>query len=286
MAGPKEKMPTGTSGHNPLEDEAPEGLKEFAASWLPAIFAVIFIRLFIFEPFRIPSGSMVPTLLIGDHVLVTKFAYGVWIPNKSIGVPFSSIGLDDIGLAMENIELVRFAEPDRGDVIVFHYPRNEDLTYIKRVVGIPGDTIRVRDNQIFINDKAQERDELGPFTDVNASCVERQQRRWSEALTQRDGTVLDHGILTEQSNRSSRLANSREFVVPEDHVMVMGDNRDHSEDSRGWGLVTYEQIKGKAHFVWLSWDGCNGSPGSLRLDRMFQSLYTTEGLAPTAAAAE
>jgi signal peptidase I len=271
--------------HNPLADEQPEGLREFVASWTPAILAVIFIRLFIFEPFRIPSGSMVPTLLIGDHVLVTKFSYGVWMPFKSIGVPFTQYGLDDMGLEFENIELFDLADPQRGDVIVFHYPRDEDITYIKRVVGVPGDTIRVRDNQVFIDGVAQSRDELGPFEDVDQFCSTRKARHWNESLKRIDGSVLDHGILT-QIGRGSPLASpSKEWKVPPGHVFVMGDNRDHSEDSRRWGLVDYEQIKGKAHFVWLSWDGCSGgAAGSLRLPRMFRSLYSTDYLDGAAAA--
>jgi signal peptidase I len=143
---------------------------------------VVFIRLFLFEPFRIPSGSMVPTLLIGDHVLVTKFAYGVWLPLKSIGVPFTSFGLDDIGLDLPNIELINTADPQRGDIIVFHYPMDEDVTYIKRVIGVPGDTIRVQDNQVVLNGELMTVTDLGEFDDIDQGCRPRRARYFKENL--------------------------------------------------------------------------------------------------------
>jgi signal peptidase I len=241
---------------------------------------VIFIRLFLFEPFRIPSGSMVPTLLIGDHVLVTKFSYGVWMPFEGLGLPFTPIGLDDVGIDIQNTELIDLGDPERGDVIVFHYPLDEDITYIKRVVGLPGDRIQVTDNQIILNGVPQERVNLGDYDDADASCRNRKARRYVEKLSTSTGSTLDHGILTNRGYGGA-LANRPAVTVPEDHVFVMGDNRDHSEDSRRWRFVHYNQVKGKAHFTWLSWDGCAGIP---RLDRMLRSLYTTEDLEPIEAA--
>jgi signal peptidase I len=259
------------------EDE-PEGWRETLAQWGPAVLAVIFIRLFLFEPFRIPSGSMVPTLLIGDHVLVTKFSYGVWLPFKSLGVPFSPWGLDDLGLKMDNVELVDLADPQRGDVIVFHYPLDEDVTYIKRVIGVPGDTLRIENNQVVLNGELQAVDFVGEFADIDQACHPRQARFGVEPLAQTDGGLLEHGVLTNRGF-GGPLSNRAEIKIPPETVFVMGDNRDHSEDSRRWGLVRYEQIKGKAHFVWLSWDGCSGAQlGGPRLDRMFSSLYASEGL--------
>ncbi|MCB9663113.1 MAG: signal peptidase I [Alphaproteobacteria bacterium] len=263
--------------HDPFADEPREGWRETLVTWVPAILLVLGIRLFIFEPFRIPSGSMVPTLLIGDHVIVTKFSYGVWMPFKSIGIPGT-----DIGLPWNNVELVDLADPERGDVIVFHYPEDESYTYIKRVIGLPGDRIRVVDNQVILNGERQARETLGTFDDVTDRCEPRSARFWAEALARPEGETLRHGILTD-SGRGSPLADRPEIVVPPDSVFVMGDNRDHSQDSRAWGFVRYDQIKGKAHVVWLSWDSCDGFPGRLRLDRMFRSLYTTEDLTPPAA---
>lgn len=268
---------------NPMDDEPREGLRETLAAWGPAILAVILIRLFIFEPFRIPSGSMVPTLLIGDYVLVTKFSYGVWLPLKSVGIPYTTIGLP-----FDNIEVIDLEDPERGDVIVFHYPEDENLTYIKRVVGVPGDKIRIVDNQVVLDGERQERTSLGNFDDVDARCQVRKARQWTEVLPRSEGAPMGHGMLT-NLGRPGFLADHREVTVPEDTVFVMGDNRDHSQDSRAWGFVRYDQIKGKAHFVWLSWDGCTEFPGGLRVDRMFKSLYG--GAEPTpgpgeAAAAE
>jgi signal peptidase I len=266
-----------------MPQDEPEGWREGLAQWGPAILAVIFIRLFLFEPFRIPSGSMVPTLLIGDHVLVTKFSYGVWMPFKSIGVPFSSFGLDDIGMNFKNFELLNTGDPARGDVIVFHYPQDEDVTYIKRVIGLPGDTIRVQDNTVVLNGELMTTDELGEFSDVDGNCKDRRARFYRENLKSGED-VVEHGILTNRGY-GGPLANRAEIKVPPDSVFVMGDNRDHSEDSRRWGLVRYDQIKGKAHLVWLSWDGCSTATpiGGVRIDRMFRSLYRSDDLADQAA---
>ncbi|MBT3224028.1 MAG: signal peptidase I, partial [Proteobacteria bacterium] len=161
-----------------LDDERPPPrgfipwFRDIIYAWGPAIIAVLLIRTFIFEPFRIPSGSMVPSLLIGDHVLVTKFSYGVW-------VPFTGIELVDIG------------DPDRGDIIVFKYPKNPKLNYIKRVVGISGDKIRVANNQIFIDGEAQDRTFLDKYDFIDDSCNVRRTRQYTENL---DGVA--HEILT------------------------------------------------------------------------------------------
>ena len=231
-------------------------LAELVRNWGPAILAVLVIRTFIFEPFRIPSGSMVPTLLIGDHVFVTKFSYGVWIP---FGGP----------------EILDLGDPERGDVIVFRYPLNTKLNYIKRVVGIPGDHIRVVDNQIFLNGQPQERTYEDRYDFVDDMCRSHRTKRYTEDL---DG--LEHVVLT-NVGAGSHLATSPplgsprgdEWVVPKDHVFVMGDNRDNSEDSRAWEFVPFHNIKGKAQFVWLSWNGCAESPNWIRMDRLFHSLY-------------
>ena len=234
------------------EDSPPVGfigwLREVIRAWGPAVVAVIIIRTFLFEPFRIPSGSMVPTLLIGDHVLVTKFSYGIWMP-------FSGRELVDLG------------DPDRGDIIVFKYPRNPRLNYIKRVVGIPGDTIRVQNNQIILNGTTQPFEYTSKYDFVDDRCRSRTMRRYDETIGS-----LKHVALT-NSGLGGLLSNKSEVTVPDGHVFVMGDNRDNSEDSRQWGFVRFDQIKGKAHFVWLSWDGCDGSVGKLRGSRFFHDLY-------------
>lgn len=277
LVEPEKPATPPSSARNPLDDERPEGLREMFTTWGPALLAVVLIRLFIFEPFRIPSGSMVPTLLIGDQVIVTKFSYGVWMPFKSIGLPFTGYGLDDLGLDLDNVELLDLGDPERGDVIVFHYPNDEDTTYIKRVVGLPGDRIKIVDNQIVLNGVPEPRVPLGRFDDVDDGCQVRPARRWAESLTRASGGPLRHAILT-NIDQPSQLANKPEITVPPGSVFAMGDNRDHSADGRAWGFVSEALIKGKAHAVWFSWNGCDGKIGSVRLDRMMHSLYSTDGL--------
>jgi signal peptidase I len=186
--------------------------------------------------------------LIGDHVAVTKFSYGIWLPF-----------LDK--------ELVDLGDPERGDVIVFRYPKNPSLNYIKRVVGIPGDKIGVQDNKVVLNGVTQPLVNKGEYDFVDDKCRTRVMRYYQEDLA-----GLKHIALTSMG-AGGFLSNKREIEVPAQHVFVMGDNRDNSEDSRAWGFVRYDQIKGKAHVVWLSWDACNGSVGKVREDRFFHSLY-------------
>lgn len=235
---------------------------EVVRSWGPAVFAVLFIRTFVFEPFRIPSGSMVPTLQIGDHVAVTKYTYGLWVPATLVDIPFM-----EYFWVAPRFQLVELSTPQRGDIIVFRYPKDESTNYIKRVVGLPGEKIRVQDNKIYIDGVEQSREYLSKYDFENANCRAAPTRRYVEHL---DG--LDHEILT-VVGMGGNLADMAEKVIPPDRYFVMGDNRDFSLDSRGWGFVRPDQIKGKAHLVWLSWDGCKGS-GGLRMDRFFQNLYT------------
>ena len=148
-----------------------EQVVDFVRAWGPALLAVVLIRTFVFEPFRIPSGSMVPTLLIGDHVLVTKFSYGIWLP-------------------FVGTELVDLGDPDRGDIIVFKYPRNPSLNYIKRVVAIPGDTIKVVNNKIVLNGDQQPFEFQGDYTFVDDKCTKHITKRWTENLGGLEHTAL------------------------------------------------------------------------------------------------
>jgi len=309
-----------------LEDESPEGagawIREVVETWGPAVLAVMVIRTFIFEPFRIPSGSMVPTLLIGDHVLVTKFTYGIWFPSDplyygmvalaglglwvgghytgpNVGViplsktfftaRFAAMALGTVlllpvitgsilatysllsGWQYERFEAVDTGDPDRGDIIVFRYPRDPGQNYIKRVVGIPGDKIKVSDNQIILNGTPQEKVATGEYEDINDQCRARSVRHHVEQLETSQG-VLAHDILTNRG-LGGGLSNHREITVPPGNVFVMGDNRDNSQDSRAWSFVSFDKIKGKSRFIWLSWNGCGGWANLLRFDRMGQSLY-------------
>lgn len=250
-------------------DEGPQTFgdkaREFVRTWGPAILAVLFIRTFIFEPFRIPSGSMVPTLAIGDHVFVTKSSYGVWVPATGVEIPFL-----DLLWVPPRFELYDNGQPDRGDIVVFRYPRAPHVNYIKRIVAIPGDRIRVQNNQIELNGVMQPSKYSGFYDYADDGCTNVSTKHYNENL---DGVV--HDVLTRRG-MSPRLANHAEVTVPPNKVFVMGDNRDNSEDSRVWGFVDFNQIKGKAHFVWMSWDSCSGSAGgigSMRSDRFFHPLY-------------
>ena len=225
-------------------------IREQLMTWGPALLAVFAIRSAIAEPFRIPSGSMVPTLEIGDHILVSKFAYG-------LRVPFT------------NYEILPLGEPARGDIIVFKYPRDETLDYIKRIVGLPGDVIEVRDNTVYVNGQEEVKEFTQEFTFTDDSCRSEEMRMFKEHL---DG--VDHWILTSKTY-GMRYRDYGPFTVPENAYFMMGDNRDNSADSRTGFTVQRDKIKGKAILIWLSYDACNGNIphfGSFRAERFFQKL--------------
>ncbi|MEN9724430.1 MAG: signal peptidase [Pseudomonadota bacterium] len=204
-----------------------------------ALLLVLMIRSSIIEAFKIPSGSMIPTLLVGDHIFVNKFAYGLKLP------------LSD-WFADKPITLIDRAPPKRGDVIVFIYPKDESLHYIKRVVAVPGDTIEVRDKVVYINGN--------PIPHEPLSETERQKvlekldpSKYDFASLEAFQEHFDGGnpvVLTDKANFTTQSFGPR--TVPADHVFVMGDNRDFSNDSRFWGFVPYKNVKGKAVVIWLS----------------------------------
>ena len=179
-------------------------IREYAEAAVIAVILALLIRTFVVQAFKIPSGSMEPTLLVGDHILVNKFIYGVKIPF------------------IRNT-LIPISKPQRDDVIVFIYPHDTSKDYIKRVVGLPGDRIEIFDRKININ-----------------------------------GTLYDdkHGVYAEVRNEGSlnmAKKRNRPIIVPENHLFVMGDNRDHSSDSRVWGFVPLKSVKGKAFIIYWSW---------------------------------
>ena len=202
---------------------------EYARSFFPLLLLVLVLRSFIFEPFRIPSGSMKPTLLIGDFILVSKFAYGVRLPviHKKVL---------DVG------------EPERGDVAVFRFPRDERLDYIKRIVGLPGDEIQYRDKTLTVNGVVAAQNLIGEYKDPDGG---------NEAIIEKTETLddLEHQILISTSRIN---ANELEFTVPEGTYFAVGDNRDNSNDSRYWGPVPEENLVGKAFMVWMHFNWDNG----------------------------
>ena len=164
--------------------------------------------------------------------------------------------------------MLDWGDPERGDIIVFRYPKDESLHYIKRVVAVPGDRIKVKNNQIFLNGVPQERTYIDKYEFVDDNCRGTTTKGYLEDLT-----GLRHQILTNAGLPGALGTwpnNDEEETIPEGVVFVMGDNRDNSEDSRRWGFVRYDQIKGKAHFVWFSLDGCTQK---VRGKRFFRSLY-------------
>jgi signal peptidase I len=204
-----------------------------------ALFLVFMIRSSIIEAFKIPSGSMIPTLLVGDHIFVNKFAYGLRLPFLDL------FGADPV-------TVIKRDPPKRGDIIVFLYPRDESLHYIKRVVAVAGDTIEVRNKVIYLNGKPTAHEPVEGKT-ADAILAELDPNKYTLTSLEAFQEHLDAGnpvVLTDRNNFTTQ--NFGPETVPPDHVFVMGDNRDFSNDSRFWGFVPLKNIKGKALFIWLS----------------------------------
>jgi len=210
-------------------------LVEYARSFFPVILIVLLFRSFLAEPFKIPSGSMMPTLLVGDFILVNKFAYGLRLPV--LGTKIVGIG-----------------EPKRGDVFVFRYPnpehdpRKEGLDYIKRVIGLPGDEITYRNKTLYVNGKEVPQADVGPFDGSGSEG----RRMTGAEIHEEMLPEVQHQVL-----QSSMLLPGREgsWRVPAGHYFAMGDNRDNSEDSRYWGFVPEANLVGRAFVIWMNWDG-------------------------------
>lgn len=221
-----------------------------------ALLIVFMIRSSIIEAFKIPSGSMIPTLLIGDHIFVNKFAYG-------FKIPFSDLVTD------HPIYVVKRDPPKRGDIIVFMYPKDESFYYIKRVVGVPGDTVEVRNKILYINQKMVPRDLIsGPPADSLFKIMD--DPKYTSAnldLYKEHLDQADHVIMLDKTNFMGETHGP--ISVPPESLFVMGDNRDFSNDSRFWGFVPYRNVKGKAIFVWLSlWVSFSDSQFIFRPDRI------------------
>ncbi len=206
-------------------------------SLLVIIVVVFAFRSSFFEPFKIPSGSMIPTLMIGDFILVNKFSYG-------LKVPFSDMYGDPI-------YLFEFSKPKRGEVIVFKYPKDTSLNYIKRVIGLPGDTIEVIDKVVYVNNEALPADQVNDaeIKSIMENLEPKFQAFSLKFYKSKTGNYEHKTILWEDGYFTK---NYGPRVVPEGSYLVMGDNRDFSADSRVWGFVEHRHIKGKALLVWFS----------------------------------
>jgi signal peptidase I len=203
---------------------------DYARSFFPIFLFVLILRSFIAEPFRIPSASMMPTLLIGDFILVNKYDYGIRLP-------------------VLNTMVVRNGTPERGDIIVFRYPEDPSIPYIKRVVGLPGDHVAYYDKTLFINGEPVRQQILGKYA---ASGSGKMMEGASLRLEMLD--TVPHEILVDPGRYSREV----EGMVPDNHYFVLGDNRDNSKDSRYWGFVPDENLIGRAFFIWMNWDVRNG----------------------------
>lgn len=202
---------------------------DFSRSFFPVILAVLVLRSFVVEPFRIPSGSMMPTLLAGDFILVNKFAFGVRLP-------------------VINTKIIDSGSPERGDVAVFRYPEDPSVAFIKRIVGLPGDRLQYRNKKIFINGEPVPQIDL---PDNDEGAVDGYDLRLERLGG--DG----HRILVREDPHRMPW-DYVDYEIPSGHYFVMGDNRDNSRDSRVWGLLPEENLIGKAFFIWLNLDCITG----------------------------
>ena len=221
------------------------GWIEFPAGFFPVILVVFILRSFLFEPFRIPSGSMIPTLLVGDLILVNKFSYGIRLP-------------------IVNRKVIDIGNPERGDVMVFRYPLNPAEDYVKRVIGLPGDTVVYKNKQLSVNGQVVSKVPTADFYDADRVSYSKQ---YAEALPSARGNA-SHMIL--QNDESAGIMQQldgfvgRQFCsyadgyttitckVPQGFYFMMGDNRDNSADSRFWGLVPDQNIVGRAILIWMN----------------------------------
>ncbi|MBX3708803.1 MAG: signal peptidase I [Gammaproteobacteria bacterium] len=216
---------------------------DYARSFFPILLIVFLLRSFLYEPFRIPSGSLEPTLLMGDFILVNKFDYGIRLP-----VIHKKIYGHDV--------------PQRGDIMVFRWPPNPSYDFIKRVIGLPGDKISYINKELYVNGQKIPQEFV-----QNSMALGESGNQWQAVEKQEDLLGVKHHIFVD-STKSSR--DFHDIIVPDGMYFVMGDNRDDSADSRYWGFVPDKNIVGKAVMVWLSWNSINKN---LRFNRIGKLIH-------------
>ncbi len=213
-------------------------VREYAEAIIVAMLLAFAIRVFVVQAFKIPSGSMIPTLQIGDHILVSKLSYGLqWPTDCKLLWSFPPVN------CYTSTTVIIFGQPERGDIIVFRFPEDEEKDFIKRIVGLPGDTIQLRNKVVLVNGH--------PLDD--------------KAFTQR----IDPGVIDSSINPRDNFG---PVTVPEGSYFVMGDNRDQSLDSRFWGYVREEKIRGKAFRIYWSWNGQGNWTEWVRWERFGKAI--------------
>lgn len=249
---------------------AKEEISEFFRTAVIAVILALFIRSFFYEPFNIPSGSMKPTLEIGDYLFVNKPAYGY----SRYSFPFGIAPIEG---------RIWSADPQRGDVVVFKLPSNTGVDYIKRVIGLPGDKIQVTSGRLYINGEVVQREPVGLRKD--------EERGRTVTMVQYIETLpggVTHAIYEEGDNEP--LDNTPVYTVPPDHYFMMGDNRDNSQDSRVMSMVGYvpfENLVGRAHFIFFSTNGTAGLvefwkwPWTVRYNRLFLGIKNLQVAPPS-----
>lgn len=247
-----------------MKKSKPSGLRDTAWTFFYAIAIAIVVRTAAYEPFNIPSSSMVPTLLVGDYLFVSKFSYGY----SRFSLPLSPNLFDGRIFA---------SEPERGDVAVFKRPPDNDVDFIKRLIGLPGDRIQMIEGRLYINGVIVERERIEDYEEVGFDGRIRLVPQYIEILP----NGVSHRIM-EQRGDQGPLDNTVEFIVPEGHYLAMGDNRDNSADGRGdartaW-FVPAENLVGRAEFLFFSTDGSARLwefwrwPAATRFSRIFDGI--------------